>query len=138
MHYRITQLKDNLVYIKWYRAPQPHSKLVKEFIGDLQTHLNAASAGIFFISDLRQGRITDMHIIQQLAELTRHPHWAGSTAFSDNYASTVLVRSFSTFAGQPKDHREIWTTPEEAIAYLESLKPGLTEGIDWRTLLDAD
>jgi hypothetical protein len=138
MYYQITLLKDNLVYIKWYRAARSNTHSVKEFIADLQGRLNAASAGLYFISDLRQGRIVDMRVIQQLAGLSKHEHWAGSTAFSDNPVSNVLVRSFSTFAGQPKEHREIWTTPEEAIAYLEAMKPGITDGVDWKTLFDTE
>ncbi|MBL8165670.1 MAG: hypothetical protein JNJ61_27040 [Anaerolineae bacterium] len=138
MYYRITPLKENLIYIKWYRAPRPNTHTVKEFITDLQTRLDTASVGLYFISDLRQGRIVDMRVIQQLAGLSKHERWAGSTAFSDNPVSNVLVRSFSRFAGQPKEHREIWTTPEEAIAYLESVKPGLSDEVDWKTLLDTD
>lgn len=138
MFYRTLKLSDELVYIKWYATPTVGGHPESTFIDGLKMLLDSAEGGLYFISDLRFGRIMDMRIIQQLAALTKHPHWADSTAFSRSPVSAMLVSTFSMFAKQSSEHHEIWNTPEEAVAYLETLKPGIAKDIDWGHLLAGD
>lgn len=133
MEYTIHELRTNLLLIRWHRNPVGNSKPETHFIDDLTMRLNKASDPLYFMSDLRNGRIINVRILQRLGALSQHDNWAGSTAFSSDPISSTFVGVFKKFAH--KDEQEIWDTPEEAIAYLESLEEGLTENIDWDTVI---
>lgn len=129
MQYIIHELRFNLLLIVWDRRSLENSKPEANFVDDLKSRLDKASEPIYFISDLRNGRVINVRILQRLGALTRHDNWAGSTAFSSDPISNTFVGVFAKFAH--KEEREIWDTPEEAIVYLESLKEGVTQDIDW-------
>lgn len=135
MKYHIHQLSKELVYIRWAGLPQPNTETEIAYLDELKSLLDQAEQPLYFISDLRQGRIVDIEILKQLAALTQHPKWAGSTAFAHNPISSIFAETFSRFAYRDKNHQEIWETPEEALAYLESIKPGVTQGIDWNSII---
>ncbi|MBZ0298632.1 MAG: hypothetical protein K8J31_02780 [Anaerolineae bacterium] len=129
-------LSPELIYIRWNQTPQPGSGVDAQFLSDLQTLLEDAPQPVYFISDLRRGRITDMRTIQMLAQLARHKNWAGSTAFSQDPITSILVQSFRAFTrtdSASNDHIE--TTPEAALNFLNTLKPGLVDGIDWDAVI---
>lgn len=136
MDYIITRLNDELVFIRWYRTPAAHSGCEDQFLAELECLLNESPVPMFFISDLRKGRIANVRSIQRLGALTRHKNWAGSTAFSKDPVTSLLVRSFQMFARTAQSKNEIQTTPEEALSFIESLKPGVTNGIDWTKVLN--
>jgi hypothetical protein len=69
--------------------------------------------------------------------LTEHTNWGGSTAFSNNPVTSIMVGFFSRFAHKERPQDEIWNTPEEALAYLESIKPNITANLDWNAILDS-
>jgi hypothetical protein len=80
---------------------------------------------------LRFGKITDVHLLQQLGKLTYHPNFGGGTAFTADVSAMLYVGVFLRFAAHTKREDGLHTTLAEALAYIESLKAGLTEGIDW-------
>lgn len=136
MSYQIKPVSPELVYIKWYANTDPRGKAEATFIADLTACLNQAPHPIYFISDVRAGRITDVGTLSQLANLTRHKNWAGSTAFAQNPLSAIFVSTFASLAKKGREHQEMQDTPGDALAYLESLKPGITNGIDWQSVLE--
>lgn len=139
MDYQIIRLSEELVYIRWHRTPRLNSGVDTQFLADLQTLLDEAPKPQYFISDLRHGRITDMRSIRQLGQLTKHKNWAGSSAFSQDPITGILVQSFRTFSpGQLDTNDEIQAVPADALKFLEQLKPGITEGIDWDAVINAD
>lgn len=132
--YVMRQLSDELIYIKWHTSATvgaPESG----FIPDLTTAMDKADRPQFIISDLRQGRITDVNIIKLLAGLTKHRNYGGSTAFGNNPLSSIFVGTFSILANKKGDQKEMQDTPEAALIALEELKPGITHDIDWNALL---
>lgn len=133
--YTIIPLSGNLVYIRWNRSPQRSAPSETKFIKEVRTILDMAEDKIYFISDLRKGRIVNVDVLLKLGQLVLHSHWGGSTAFSSNQLTKVFVDAYSRFAQKEKPQDEIWDTPEEAIGYLESLKEGITQNIDWNTVL---
>lgn len=135
MDYEIRRLSRNLVLIRWFVTPSKHSGIEDRFLNDLKLLLDESPAPMYFLSDLRQGRIVDIRAIQKLGQLTRHRNWAGSTAFSADPITALLLRSFKSFAVKSQSRDEMQTTPEAALAFLESLKPGITEGVDWQTAI---
>ncbi len=136
MDYQIIRLSDELIYIRWQRSPRFNSGVEGQFLAELQKLLDEAEKPQYFISDLRRGRISDMRSIKQLGQLTQHKNWAGSSAFSDDPITSMLVHSFRTFSpGQLETNDEIQTVPADAIRFLEQLKPGITESIDWETVI---
>lgn len=132
--YVIQQLTDDLVYIKWHSSSTVGAA-ESSFISTLTALMNTSSCPLFIISDLRQGRITDVNIIKQLAGLTKHKNYGGSTAFGNNPLSSIFVGTFSILANQKANHKEMQDTPEAALIALEELKPGITTSVDWNELL---
>ncbi len=135
MKYIIHRLSPDLVLITWVGLPQTGTRVELAFLAELKQLLDQADQPFYLISDLRQGRIVDVGLLKQLADLTQHKNWAGSSAFANNPISAIFVDTFTKFAHFDKGHREIWDTPEEALAYLESLKPGITANIDWNEVI---
>jgi len=131
MNYRVRKLSEQLVYIRWLQRPSAVEGY--EFVQDLRDILNESPQPLYFISDLRKGQITDVQVLRQLGDLTKHAYWAGSTAFSELISSKVFVDVFTSLAQQRT--REIWPTAQEALAYLESICPGVTTDIDWDDVL---
>jgi hypothetical protein len=139
MDYQIIQLSDELIYIRWHHTPKPNSGADTQFLADLQKLLDEATTPQYFISDLRRGRIADMRSIRQLGQLTQHKNWAGSSAFSQDPITGLLVQSFRTFSpGQLATNDEIQAAPADALKFLEQLKPGVTDGIDWNAVINED
>lgn len=136
MDYKIARLTDELVFIRWYRTPATHADCEARYLTELERLLNESPVPLYFISDLRQGRIANVRTIQKLGALTQHKNWAGSTAFSKDPITSMLVRSFKSFATSGTSRNEMQTTPEQALSFIETLKPGLTEGIEWDKILN--
>jgi hypothetical protein len=134
MSYTLTHLTPRLVLITWRRTPIADE--AKAFIQSLQDILDQASEPLYFISDLRRGRIVDVRIIHQLSQLTEHPHWAGSTAFSQNPISKIFLGSFQRLLTTTSDKNTTFDQPEDAIAFLEHLSPHVGEAVDWAHVLN--
>lgn len=136
MDYQITCLTDELVLIRWFHTPLPNSSCEDTYLAELGKLLDESPVPLYFISDLRKGRIANIRALRRLGRLTEHKNWAGSTAFSKDPITSILVRSFKTFAVSGTSRNEMQTTPEQALGFIESLKSGLTEGLDWAKILN--
>lgn len=135
MVYQIIPLSEQLYFIRWRTTPPAGSEIEQQFIAALQDLLDAASEPIYFMSDLRRGRISNVRALHQLSKLADHPNWGGGTSFSNNPVTMVLAGVFAEFV-KHGDHPELTSdNPEAAIAFLESLKEGLTVNIDWVDIL---
>lgn len=136
MDYEITRVSDKIIFIK--RHCDPCEPAVEEqFLADLEQALDEAGHPVYVISDLRAGRIKEVETLRKLGELVvEHPNFAGSTAFTGDIYTPLFVRIFSRFARQLRPSNEVWANPNDALAYLESLELGVTEGIDWEALLN--
>jgi len=134
-YYRLQALTEELIFIKWYRVAGKATKSKGQFIDDLTQLLDQAEAPIYFLSDLRQGRLVDVNIIQKLGGLTQHENYGGGSAFSKDVLSEIFVGLFSRFAAPKQGESVFYENFEDALAYLESLKAGLAQNIDWQTVL---
>jgi hypothetical protein len=137
MHYYLKALSEELLFIKWYKVPvgeatQPES----HFIHDLKERLDTSPHPLYFLSDLRQGRITDVKILHQLGQLTRHANYGGGMAFSGDLISGIFVGVFSEFALPEKGTDVFHETIQDALAHLEAMKPGVTQVVDWAEVLE--
>ncbi len=129
MAYEFTYLSSNLILITWMRYPTKEEEIT--FLEEHANQLNEATEPLYYISDLRQGRITNLDTINKLSKLAKHSNYGGSTAFSRDFVSKIVVQSFQMFTVEAENKSEMFETVEEAIAFLESLKAGITQGIDW-------
>jgi len=136
MDYEITKLSNELIFIRWHRSPSPSSKVERAFLDELRNMLDEANNPIYFISDLRHGRIINVLTLQRLAEIAQHKNWGGSTAFSSKSTTGDFVRTFAILSRQDEPADEHHDTPEAAVAYLERLKTGITDDIDWVKVLE--
>ncbi|MCC7449176.1 MAG: hypothetical protein IT324_17285 [Anaerolineae bacterium] len=135
-YYTIVQLTSDLVYIKWQRfAEDERYQEEQHIIDDLRVRFDNAPCPLYVLSDLRGGRITEVSRLKQLAALTRHPNFGGSAAFAKDPLSTIFAGVFHQLTRRDQQNPEIYEQPEEAIAFLESLKPGLTTTVDWAAVL---
>lgn len=134
MDYQITPVSDQLIYIRWFReSDDPNAE--EQFLRDLKHVLDSASRPVYTISDLRDGRIDDVETVRKLAEMTTsHPNYAGGTAFSQDAYTSLFVGLFSKYAHTRKTS-ELWPTFEMALNYLEARSPGISQGINWESLL---
>jgi hypothetical protein len=131
--YSIHHLSNELIFIQWHRTASFSSE--DAFLKAIRVLLEEAPQPLYFLSDLRKGRITTVRTLQRLSELTKHSNWAGSTAFSQQPSTKMLIGSFQKFAQRSTSKNEQHETLEEALAFLESLKEELTQGIDWAKYL---
>lgn len=144
MDYQITRVSHALWFIRWYNEPSS-SETETSFLADLQALLDKADQPIYFISDLRQGCITNVETLRQLGEMTRHPLWGGSSAFTGGslQEGALYTRHFVNLFSKYSEHEkhrlvneELWFTPEDALMHLEAIAPGITAEIDWYALID--
>lgn len=135
MHYTIRGITDELLFIKWYRSPSADTKPQEAYVDDLRARMDASEVPLYFLSDLREGRIMDVTIIQRLGRLTHHANYGAGAAFSKDVFASVFVGVFSRFAKQEKGEGVFFEKMEDALAYLESFKPGLTRDINWGDVL---
>lgn len=135
--YEILQLKPNFYLVRWLQSPKIGAASETGFLETLRRMLDEAPEPLYLISDLRFGRISNALILRELGKLTQHPKFAGSTAFTKDPVTNLMVAVFKQYAQrvQNGESHETWETPEEAIAYLTRLAPGLTEDVDWSILL---
>ncbi len=134
-YYDLRQVTDELIFIKWYKTAHELTRPETDYIDDLIQRIKGAQQPIYFLSDLREGRIVDTGILQKLGSLTRHPNYGGGSAFSEDILASMFVGVFSKFAGVEKGSSVFYKTFDEARAYLEALKPGVTSSVDWKTFI---
>ena len=129
MAYEFKHLSSNLILITWKRYPTKDEE--EAFLKEHTQQLSDATEPLYYISDLRSGRITNLDTINRLSKLAKHENYGGSTAFSKDFMSKIVVKTFQMFTSEAETKSRMFETVEEAIAYLESLKAGLTQNIDW-------
>ncbi|MAU08698.1 MAG: hypothetical protein CL607_02660 [Anaerolineaceae bacterium] len=132
--YEIEWLTDRVILITWHKSPMDPN-VTTAYIRELHEILYSVTEPIFFLSDLRKGRIQDVRALQGLAELTKHKNWGGGASFSQNPLTRIFVDTVRRLAADINTRDGIFLTPEKAIAYLESLEPHITEDIDWNAVL---
>lgn len=139
MYYTLKHLTPTLIFVKWFRHPDDseHRRLDMDYVKDLRTRMDAAEAPLFFLSDLRQGRIENIRIVQRLASLTTHANYGGGVAFSKrDLSANMMVGLFSRFTENDKGERVFFETLEQALARLEEMQPGVTGGVDWKAFVE--
>ncbi len=129
-YYTLQQLNADLFFVRWYRRPVPDSKSETEYVAELRDQLNAVNHSLYFLSNLRRGRIVNVRILNELAELTHHPHYGGGVAFSDDNVSNMFVNIFSRLTDSEENRHVFHPSIEAAVAHLETLKPGISAGLD--------
>jgi hypothetical protein len=125
------RLSAELLFIKWFKSPTVDSKSQSKFIDDMTRWLEDSPHPIYFLSDLRTGRIMDAMTIQRLGKLTYHANYGGGVAFSKDFVAGLFVGMFSKFAEPERGDSVFFETVDQALAKLESIKPGITREIDW-------
>lgn len=140
MSYRILWLNPSLYYVKWFEIPKPNSQMMKNYFFELNAILDSEEQPVYFLSDLRKGHITNVHLLLQLAKVLSHKNYGGGVAFSDkSSASTDMsmfqyIQKMSRSTNASASH-QLFVTAEEAIAYLESIETGITKDINWDEIL---
>lgn len=129
MAYEIHHVSEQIILIVWTRYPSVLEE--HKFLLDHKQQLEDATQPLFYISDLRRGKIMSVSTLNEMSKLARHDNYGGGTAFSSDPLSKIMVDSFRNLTREAKERTQIFDTPEEALAFLESLSPGVTDGIDW-------
>lgn len=140
MSYRILWLNPCLYYVKWLEIPKPNSPIMKNYFFELNAILDSEENSVYFLSDLRKGHITNVHLLLQLAKVLSHKNYAGGAAFSGNVSASTDMSMFRYIQdmsrnSNSKSSHELFPSAEEAIDYVESLDAGITKDIDWDEIL---
>lgn len=128
MAYEFHYLSPVLILITWNRYPTLNEE--KQFLQDHIQQLDNAGQPLYFISDLRKWRIITITTINKLSQLTKHPNYGGGPAFSKDPISKIMMKSFRGLSLEASAKSAMFDTIEEALEFLESLKTGITKGID--------
>jgi len=132
--YEFKWLNERLLLITWLQTPPP--KVAHTFIEDLRDLVYSAENPFYILSDLRRGRIIDLRLVNEIAELSQHKNFAGSAAVSEGSISNLFTKTFEKSGQVKRETNMIFDRAEEAIGFLESLEPNLTQDIDWVTILN--
>src|SRR5690349_8846930 len=100
--YELRQLTDELIFMKWYKTENTFTHTESQYIEDVRRLLKDSTNALYLLSDLRQGRIIDVGILQKLGSLTRHVNYSGGSAFSEHVISSMFVEIFTKFADAEK------------------------------------
>ncbi len=135
--YEFIRLSDELVYIRWDRMPSKEDNV--RYIAELRDLLDHAQHPLYFISDLRRGHLSDTRTIQELSRLASHKNWGAGTSFASGEINQPVKKIFvGLFVNLSRDKSrtgQITGSLDEALEYLEEVKPGVTQNIDWETML---
>ena len=126
-------LSDKLIYVVWNRIPTPQEEMA--FLEEHQAQLDSATTPLYYLSDLRRGKIINMRVLNQMSQLTKHENYGAGTAFSSDPLGRLMVNSFRSLSTVAKDKTAVFNTPEEALSFLERKHEGLTQAIDWDTVI---
>lgn len=131
--YEFRYVSENLVLVRWHGVASRQDALV--YLKDLTKAVKNASGKIYFFSDLRQGHITNTRVLREMGHLTVHPNWGGGVALVESLSAEVFVRLFGRFviADEMKDF--IFDSVANACARLERWQNGITQNIDWTTII---
>jgi hypothetical protein len=127
MDFELYRLSNELIFVRW--GQHPDSTSVNVYLQTLEKLLNTANRKLYFISDLGGGDISDSRALRRLAELTWHHHWGGSVAYGQGMNARAYVDVVRHLAA-PAHHSDLMWSVEQALDYLESLKPGVTATVD--------
>ena len=131
MDFEFYPLSDELVFVRWHRNPTPVSQ--DAYLYELELLLDAARHHLYVICDVSEGQLSDGLAKQYLAKLRQHPHWGGSVSFGQAAVADARGRRAAPrpLTGPDTSVRDV----EDALDYLEGLKPGITtHSIDRRAL----
>ena len=134
MAYQFHYLSEQLILVIWERYPTPREE--RQFLSEHQKQLQNATNPLYYISDLRRGKILTVSIINEMSKLTKHKNYGGGTAFSTDPISKIMVGSFRKLTREASERTQIFDTPEEALKFLESMEHGITENIDWEAYME--
>ena len=139
MSYKILLINPYLYYIKWLEIPKPTSTLMKNYFFELNAILDSEDSSVYFLSDLRQGHITNIHLLMQLAKVLNHVNFGGCVYFGDTSATNRDLNMFRLIqSANGTNKHTLFSTPEEAITFLEQQKPGITHQINWGEILNGE
>ena len=133
MSYRIKRLSPKLLYITLDAEPTPAAD--STYVADLRKVLTEAEEPQYFLVDFRKHITTSIGTIGRLAELTKLKQFGASIAFSSDRIRQVYAGLFTQLSRLPGPCT-VFDIAEQAVAELESLKPGIMAGVDWKSLLD--
>jgi hypothetical protein len=132
MAYHLTLLSPRLVFIQPDAEPTREDDRV--YLAEVRRLLDEASSPMYFLVDFRQYMTTNVSTINKLAQLSTHPNFAASMAFSSDRSRAVYTGLYASLSGI-EGPRTLTDDPYTAIAHLEARSPGLTQGIEWEKVL---
>lgn len=137
MDYEFLQLSARLYFIRWNDNPAIGSPSETHFLEEMRRTLDSAPQPVYFVSDLRNGRVSNAVVLRELGKLTAHRNWGGSASFSEDPTTHLMMNVFRKYSHRnlSEPRNQTWKTPQEAINYLDKLAPGITAEVDWDALI---
>jgi len=130
--FEILTLSAELILIRWLQMPDESDAIA--YIRQLEDVIENAAGKVYFVSDLRRGHVENVHVIRRIGKLAGHANWGGGPALVESGRAQVYVGLFQRFSHTDTIDYIFQSIPD-VLAELERLKPGITVGHDWDTLL---
>lgn len=140
MSYKILRVNPCLYYIKWFEIPKPNNPVMDQYFFELTAILDSEENPVYILSDLRDGHITNIHFLLQLARVLTHKNYGGGATFDDNVNAQKDVYMFNMIQNMnrsknPRDGVALFDNPEDALDHVELIQPTITQGVDWDEIL---
>lgn len=127
MPYTFIPLNSRLYLIRWERNPTADES--EEFLRAFKQMLDEAPQPVATISDLRKGCITDVQVIRRLSQLCQSKKFLCGSSFG-GVSGQMFAGVFERLMARQDRDDSAFATAEEALRYLESLHPTITDNID--------
>lgn len=137
MDFEIRILKSNLILIRWHCIPKDQQEAGREWVKALKQQLNEASEPLYFISDLRNGYISDISVLNRASDLSKHRMWGGGVSLSTAHITSIFVDIFASLgAWDVQDGMK--NNQQELVKFLEEMESGITADVDWDAVLPVE
>lgn len=132
MDFELHTLSDDLLFVRWRRDPTPASE--NALLSLLGMLLDEACNQLYLITDARDGILTSPRALRWMAELARHPQFGGAVAYGQKVVAGMYFDTFRRMAAPGDGLESMVQTVDEALDYLEALRPGITSAVNREAL----
>ncbi len=127
MDFEIFWLSAELVFVRWFCRPTPESEDM--YLYELETLLDSTRTRQYILSDQSRGGVHGADALCQLAELTHHTCWGAAVSYGQKMAEVMYADAMRPYTRTLNPETLVYSV-EDALDYLEVLKPGITAPVD--------
>ncbi len=129
--FSLNRLSPDLLFLRWHRNPDRSAEI--QLMTELRQRLDRASGPQYLLSDAQFAQSLSLSAYRELSELSQHPRWAASAAFGCDPVTIQVTHTAYMSMPHMRERNLVCTFLEEAMRFLQRLKPDLFVRIDmWK------